>query len=238
MRTNIDETYDRKYKNFHEIQETREFRNHDNIDYYDTKNVCVIHFKFGHARKGFSGLRLENNLTQEFIDEYLKYFDGKGNKIKDARDLVEYVVKNNLPVIFYGNFNDEEMGIEEVTDWLIANVLWKDKKMKFKIDENAYCLVGYSQLDGEQLPVKEIEEVYEELLEKGKVLYDKIDDDELSRALIVVNEKAQAFIISVVSTNKRTVNEIIIFEIPLHEIPNEILNIDLHFKDSNEKKVN
>lgn len=126
------ETYDRKYKNFHEIQKTREFRNHNNFDYYNSKNVCVIHFKrfeFGHARIHFSGLRLENNLTQEFIDEYLKYFDlEKTNKIKDAIDLVEYVVKNKLPVIFYDNLNDKEMGIGEVTDWLLVNVLGKGKK--------------------------------------------------------------------------------------------------------------
>ena len=104
-----------------EIQKTFEYRNHNNIDYYDTKNVCVIHFKFGRMQKAYSGLSLKNGLTQEFIDEYKKYFDYKGDKFKTARDVVEYVEKHNLPVIFYSNFEDTEYNLSMVKEWVEAN---------------------------------------------------------------------------------------------------------------------
>lgn len=116
-----DNHMDRLYKDLKEIQETFEYRNHNNINYYDTDNVCVIHFKFGRMQKGYSGLSLENGLTPEFINEYEKYFDGKGDKFKTARDIVEYVEKHNLPVIFYSNFEDREFNLSMVKEWVKAN---------------------------------------------------------------------------------------------------------------------
>lgn len=112
---------DKLYEDLEEIQETFEYRNHNNIDYYNTNNVCVIHFKFGRMQKGYSGLSLENGLTPEFINEYEKYFDYKGDKFKTARDIVEYVEKHNLPVIFYSNFEDIEFNLSMVKEWLEAN---------------------------------------------------------------------------------------------------------------------
>lgn len=117
----VNDDMDKLYKDLEEIQETFEYRNHNNIDYYDTKNVCVIHFKFGRMQKGYSGLSLKNGLTQEFINEYKKYFDYEGDKFKTARDIVEYVEKHNLPVIFYSNFEDREYNLSMVKEWVEAN---------------------------------------------------------------------------------------------------------------------
>ena len=112
----------KQFKTYKEIQDTYVPNTRRNIDYYDGEDVCVIHLKFGNAWKNSTGLKLENNLTQEFIDLYREYFRTNGKGVfKTATDVVNYVVENDLPVIFYANFTDEELGIEEVYEWLEVN---------------------------------------------------------------------------------------------------------------------
>lgn len=111
-----------KLKTLWQVQETINKREEDKrFDYYDNEDLCIIHFKFGRAQKGYCGLTEENGLTPEFIEEYKKYFNGKGEIIKSARDLVAYIVKYNLPVVFYANYSDVEMSIMETLAWLDSN---------------------------------------------------------------------------------------------------------------------
>lgn len=111
----------KKYKTYAEIQETFGQRNHRNFDYYDSDDVCVIHVKFGHARKLFTGLKVENNLPEEFVTEYEKYWDGESDILTSARDVVDYIVYNDLPVILYANFTDTELDQEGIYQWLEMN---------------------------------------------------------------------------------------------------------------------
>ncbi len=111
----------KKYKTYTEIQETFGQRNHENFDYYDSHDVCVIHVKFGHARKLYTGLTVENNLPQEFVTEYEKYWDGESDILTSAREVVDYIVYNDLPVILYANFTDTELDQEEIYEWLEMN---------------------------------------------------------------------------------------------------------------------
>lgn len=111
----------KKYKTYTEIQASIKERMESDFDYYDTNDVCVIHVKFGHARKLFTGLTVENNLPEEFITEYIKYWDGEGDILTSARDVVDYIIDNDLPVILYANFSDTELDQEGIYQWLETN---------------------------------------------------------------------------------------------------------------------
>lgn len=114
--------HDRKYKDYQEIQDTIELRrNYEYFNHYDTYNVAIIHLKFGNAWKMYSGMETQNNLPEEFVKEYKKYFRAEGEMFKNARDVVNYIVENNLPVILYANYFDQELNKEEVYEWLEAN---------------------------------------------------------------------------------------------------------------------
>lgn len=103
-----------------------------------------------------------------------------------------------------------------------------------KIDENAQIAVYYEGLDKKDKKASEIKEVYLDLLENGKVIYDKKDDEKNAslRAMIMLdNNKRKVYMISVVSLYNRTTNEILIYEIPLNEIPSQILHIEKCFQN-------
>jgi hypothetical protein len=112
-----------------------------------------------------------------------------------------------------------------------AVVHYKGKKMK--IDENAYITVYYEGLDKKDKEASEIKEIYLDLLENGTVIYDKKDDEKNTflRAMIIINNKRKkAYMVSVVSLNKRTMNEILIQEIPINAIPSQMLHIQKSFE--------
>lgn len=113
----------RKLKTYQDVQDTYQERKNDrDFDYYYNNDVCIIHVKFGRARKLYCGLTTDNYLTHEFIDEYLKYWDGDiTGKFQTARDVVDYIVEHNLPVILYGNLFDKELNKEEIYEWLKVN---------------------------------------------------------------------------------------------------------------------
>ena len=98
-----------------------------------------------------------------------------------------------------------------------------------KIDENAQIVVYYEGLDKKDKEASEIKKLYLDLLENGTVIYDKKDDEK--RAMIMLDNKTKAYLISVVSLNKRTMNEILIHEIPVNRIPSQILQIEKVFQD-------
>lgn len=98
-----------------------------------------------------------------------------------------------------------------------------------KIDENAQIIVYYEGLDKKDKKASEIKKLYLDLLENGKIIYDKKDDEK--RAMIMLDSKAKAYMISVVSLHKKTMNEILIYEIPLNEISSQILHIEKSFEE-------
>lgn len=110
-----------KYKNLKELIADTENRkaavekDYRAFDYYDNENVCVIHCKFGRMKKGYSGLEVENGLTQEFVDKFQLFWADEEGGFNSPLEVIEYVIDHNLPVLFYNNFTDEEMTLEEVT---------------------------------------------------------------------------------------------------------------------------
>ncbi len=110
-----------------------------------------------------------------------------------------------------------------------AVVYYEGKKMK--IDENAHIVVYYEGLDKKDKEASEIKKLYLDLLENGTVIYDKKDDEKNTylRAMIML-DKTKAYMISVVSLNKRTMNEILIYEIPVNAIPSQMLHIQKVFQ--------
>ena len=102
-----------------------------------------------------------------------------------------------------------------------------------KIDENAYITVYYEGLDKKDKEASEIKEIYLDLSENGTVIYDKKDDEKNTflRAMIIINNKRKkVYMVSVVSLNKRTMNEILIQEIPVNAIPSQMLHIQKSFE--------
>ena len=97
-----------------------------------------------------------------------------------------------------------------------------------KIDENAQIVVYYEGLDKKDKTTSEIKKLYLDLLENGTIIYDKKDDEK--RAMIML-DKTKAYLISVVSLNLKTMNEILIYEIPVNRIPSQILHIEKTFED-------
>ena len=102
---------------FDDIQDTLASRSRGSFDYYDTNLFCVIHAKFGKLQKRYTGLDVNNGLTKEFVDEFKKYFKGAPDLFKSEQDVVNYVIKHNLPVIFYNNFTDTEMTKKELLEY-------------------------------------------------------------------------------------------------------------------------
>jgi hypothetical protein len=110
---------------------------------------------------------------------------------------------------------------------------------EMKIDENAQIVVYYEGLDKKDKKASEIKKVYLDLLENGTTIYDKKDDEENTslRAMIMLDKKdKKAYMISVVSLNKKTMNEILIYEIPLNAIPSQMLHIEKSFFENSNKK--
>lgn len=112
-----------------------------------------------------------------------------------------------------------------------AVVYYEGKKMK--IDEKSQIVVYYEGLDKKDKKASEIKKLYLDLLENGTVIYDKKDDEKNTslRAMIMLDNKTKAYMISVVSLNKKTMNEILIHEIPINAIPSQILHIEKSFQD-------
>lgn len=110
--------YTGRPKTFKEIQESIDDRKLDpDFDYYDNDNICILHIKFGHIRKCYTGLKVENGIPQEFIDEYQKYWVGDPSMFDDHYKIVDYIVEHDLPVILYFNFTDEEGSLAEVKEY-------------------------------------------------------------------------------------------------------------------------
>lgn len=89
--------------------------------YYGESNeikVPVIHIKFCDMRKAYSGFN-ELRKSKEgdfFANEYIKYF----NRVEETpsiftnpQDILNYVEKHKLPIIFYDNSIDEELSFAE-----------------------------------------------------------------------------------------------------------------------------
>lgn len=108
-----------------------------------------------------------------------------------------------------------------------------------KIDENAQIVVYYEGLDKKDKKASEIKDIYLDLLENGKIIYDKKDDEKNTnfRAMVML-DKTKAYLISVVSLYEKTVNEILIFEIPVNRIPSQILHIKKSFQDMKKELEN
>jgi hypothetical protein len=104
---------------------------------------------------------------------------------------------------------------------------------KMKIDENAQIIVYYEGLDKKDKKASEIKKLYLDLLENGTTIYDRKDDEENAsqRVMIMLDNKTKAYMISVVSLKQKTLNEILIYEIPVNEIPSQILHIEKSFED-------
>lgn len=119
-----------------------------------------------------------------------------------------------------------------------AIVYFEGKKMK--IDKNAKIVVYYEGLDKKDKEASEIKKLYLDLLENGTVIYDKKDDEKNTylRAMIMLDNKTKAYMISVVSLNKRTMNEILIIEMPINAIPSQMLHIQKVFQDIKKEKEN
>jgi hypothetical protein len=110
---------------------------------------------------------------------------------------------------------------------------------EMKIDENAQIVVYYEGLDKKDKKASEIKKLYLDLLENGITIYDKKDDEKNTslRAMIMLDKKdKKAYMISVVSLNKKTMNEILIYEIPLNAIPSQMLHIEKSFFENSNKK--
>lgn len=112
-----------------------------------------------------------------------------------------------------------------------VTVYYEGKKMK--IDEKSQIVVYYEGLDKKDKEASEIKKLYLDLLENGTVVYDKKDDEKNTslRAMIMLDNKTKAYMISVVSLKKRTMNEILIYEIPVNAIPSQMLHIQKVFQD-------
>lgn len=109
-----------------------------------------------------------------------------------------------------------------------------------KIDENAQIIVYYEGLDKKDKKASEIKKLYLDLLENGTTIYDRKDDEENTsqRVMIMLDNKTKAYMISVVSLYEKTVNEILIQEIPVNAIPSQILHIQKCFQNIKKEKEN
>lgn len=102
----------------------------DSIHFYG-EDHNYIHLKFGKAHKMY-------NFTEEFMknfpyftEEFLKYWEDGENPdgeqyesltFKKAKDVVDYVFENNIPVYFYFNFTDTPAySKEDIYQWLGEN---------------------------------------------------------------------------------------------------------------------
>lgn len=110
--------YTGRPKTFKEVQESIDDRKLDpDFDYYDNDDICILHIKFGNIRKCYTGLKVENGIPQEFVDAYQKYWMGEPSMFDEPYQIVDYIVKHDLPVILYFNFTDEEGSIAEVKEY-------------------------------------------------------------------------------------------------------------------------
>lgn len=104
------------YKTFEDIQKTIMERAYDpKWDYYSGEFVCTIHVKFGRMSKGYYGLHTANGLTEEFVEQFRNFYECDYDMFKTPTQVIEYVKKHNLPVIFYNNYEDRELSLAEVT---------------------------------------------------------------------------------------------------------------------------
>ena len=110
--------YTGRPKTFKEVQESIDDRKLDpDFDYYDNEDICILHIKFGDIRKCYTGLKVENGIPQEFVDEYQKYWQGESSAFSEPMDIVHAIVDQDLPVILYFNYTDEEGSIAEVKEY-------------------------------------------------------------------------------------------------------------------------
>jgi hypothetical protein len=106
------------YKTFEDVQNTIMERAHDpNWNYYSGEFVCTLHIKFGDMTKRYYGLDTANGLTEEFVEEFEKFYEGEPCMFKTPTQVIEYVKTHNLPVIFYDNYKDRELSLAEVTEY-------------------------------------------------------------------------------------------------------------------------
>lgn len=110
--------YTGRPKTFKEVQESIDDRKLDlDFDYYDNDDICILHIKFGDIRKCYTGLKVENGIPQEFVDEYQKYWQHESSAFSEPMDIVHAIIDQDLPVILYFNYTDEEGSIAEVEEY-------------------------------------------------------------------------------------------------------------------------
>lgn len=67
----------------------------------------VIRLKFGDMRKGYSFTEEFCEKYKHFTTEFAKYWEEKESYFKNPFQILDYVLRYNIPVDFYFDFTDE-----------------------------------------------------------------------------------------------------------------------------------
>ena len=118
------------------------------IDYYGSEDN-YIHAKFGDLRKCY-------NFTEDFIEryprfseEFSKYWMCEESLFTNPLEIVNYIIRYDIPVYAYFNFTDTPGTWEEVQDYLKNEYMGNKTLYTMKKDENDHYT--YFSLDDDKI---------------------------------------------------------------------------------------